>query len=605
MKKPAPKPKVTASPIKKVPGIKTDWNLKLLYVSQTDPQIEKDLAAAEALYDAFAKKYSVSSAYLASESELAKALADYEKLAESPLGVKPYLYFNYLHDLKSGDTKVEAKLSLIADRYAKNANKIVFFGVALARISESDQQKFLASKELAQYQYFLKTTFDQAKYTLSEAEEKILNLKYLPAHELWIRGSDRILNRQQIVWKGKKIPITEAIGKIPSLGTAERRALHALVCKQLRSIADFAEGEMNAIVIDKKINDEIRGYEKPYSAVVLQYQNESATVEALVKTVSEHFAIGHRFYKLKAKMLKQKSLLYSDRAARVGTTTKQIPFDEAVSIVERAFRKVDPAYADTLLAYLKNGQVDVFPNTGKRGGAFCSSCQNLPTFLLLNHLPNFESVLTLAHEMGHALHSKYSFENNTPAYRDYTTSTAEVASTLFENFVFDEVFPLLSPKEQVVALHDRINGSVQTIFRQIACFNFELELHTQIRAKGSVSKEEMGALMNKHMKSYLGPLFRFTDDDGYFFVYWSHIRRFFYVYSYALGELVSNAMYLRYTQDASYASEIKKFLSAGGSDSPENIWASVGINVRDPNFFKDGLKKIEEDIKKLEKLLGK
>ena len=109
--------------------------------------------------------------------------------------------------------------------------------------------------------------------------------------------------------------------------------------------------------------------------------------------------------------------------------------------------------------------------------------------------------------------------------------------------------------------------------------------------------------MNKHMSTYLGPVFDLKDEDGYFFVYWSHLRRFFYVYSYAFGELVSNALYEMYQKDSSFKDSIKKFLSAGGSDSPENIFASIGIDVRDPAFFEAGLKKIEDDVIKLEALL--
>ncbi len=162
---------------------------------------------------------------------------------------------------------------------------------------------------------------------------------------------------------------------------------------------------------------------------------------------------------------------------------------------------------------------------------------------------------------------------------------------------------MLSPKEQLIALHDKIASSINTIFRQIACFNFELDLHNSIRDKGSLSKEEIAALMNKHMAAYLGPVFSMQEDDGYFFVYWSHVRRFFYVYSYAFGEIVSSALYQMYKKDNSFKEKVKQFLSMGGSDSPENIFKSIGIDVTKPEFFEEGLKKIEKDIDTLESLL--
>jgi oligoendopeptidase F len=140
-----------------------------------------------------------------------------------------------------------------------------------------------------------------------------------------------------------------------------------------------------------------------------------------------------------------------------------------------------------------------------------------------------------------------------------------VASTLFENFAFEEVLKTLSEEEKVIALHDRIMDDVQTIFRQIALFNFEVEMHTIVKEKGALSREQLAALMNKHMKAYLGPVFELTEDDGYFFVYWSHIRRFFYVYSYAYGQIVSKALYKKYQEDPRYLKKIEEFLRAGES----------------------------------------
>jgi oligoendopeptidase F len=213
-----------------------------------------------------------------------------------------------------------------------------------------------------------------------------------------------------------------------------------------------------------------------------------------------------------------------------------------------------------------------------------------------------DSLKTFAHEMGHAIHAELS-KSQPPLYENHTISVAEVASTFFEHIAFEEVFPRLNKKEQIIALHDRINDAIATIFRQVAVFNYELEMHTLIREKGALSKEEMANLHNKHMKAYLGPQFGLKELDGYFFVSWPHLRYFFYVYSYAYGELISMALYKKYKDDKNYIHEIKKFLSAGGSKSPEDIFKDIGIDTSKPAFFAQGLKNLEEDITKLEKLL--
>ncbi|MEK7650311.1 MAG: M3 family oligoendopeptidase [Patescibacteria group bacterium] len=586
----------------KTSKIKTDWDFSLLYRNNADSAIERDLQKMEQAHEKFAQKYANKTDYLTDPVKLALALADYEKLSDQAFS-KPYAYFAYQHDLDSKNAKVEAKLNLLGQRYTNSGNKITFFGVALTKIKPELQAKFLKHAKLQKYSFLLQCAFREAKHVLSVAEEKIMNLKSLPAHELWVRGNDKIVSKQEILWKNKKLPLAEAMGKIQSLATKERRELHTLVNQKLASVADFAESELNAIVLNKKINDELRGYAQPYSATVLGYQNEEKTVDNLVKTVTKNFHISHRFYKAKAKMLGLKNLTYADRAAPVGQTTQKITFAQAVEIVKKAFGRVNPIYVTAFEEFLANGQIDVFPKVGKTGGAYCSSTEGLPTFVLLNHLSDFKSLMTLAHELGHAMHARLGDAAQPPLYRGHSIATAEVASTLFENFVFDEVFNLLTEKEKIIALHDRINDSVMTIFRQIACFNFELDLHNQIRKQGSLSKEKIAKLLNQHMSAYLGPVFKLTEADGYFFVSWSHLRNFFYVYSYAFGELVSNALYSSYQENNKFEEKIRQFLSAGSSASPEDIFAQVGVDVRNPAFFERGLKEIEAKIAKLEEMI--
>ncbi|MSR73324.1 hypothetical protein EXS61_01825 [Candidatus Parcubacteria bacterium] len=130
-------------------------------------------------------------------------------------------------------------------------------------------------------------------------------------------------------------------------------------------------------------------------------------------------------------------------------------------------------------------------------------------------------------------------------------------------------------------------------------------LEEKIHVEGQVPKEKIAELMAKHLKSYLGPDVDVTRDGGYFYVYWSHIRNFFYVYTYAYGQIISRALYEKWKADPSYAKKIKEFLSAGRSMSPENIFKAIGIDTSKTSFFEDGLKGIERDIDRLEKLTSK
>jgi oligoendopeptidase F len=410
-----------------------------------------------------------------------------------------------------------------------------------------------------------------------------------------------MLGQKTVKFQGKIMPLPEAGGKIADLPTEERRKLHSLVMEKFGELDGVAESEINAIVTDKKINDELRGFEKPYDATILGYQNDRKSVIALVESVTKYFSLSHRFFTLKAKLLGLTNLESADRAAGIGKDVKEIKFDEAVKTLRGVFGSLDKEFLMIFDRFLEQGQIDVYPKVGKTGGAYCSGNMNAPTFVLLNYTNTFDQVMTLAHEMGHAIHTELS-KSQPAIYRDYTISTAEVASTLFESFVFDVVFEKLSDEEKVVALHKRINDDIGTIFRQIACFNFENELHMTIREKGGMSKDDIKGLLNKHMSAYMGPAVKVKDEDGNFFVGWHHIRRFFYVYSYAFGQLISKALYAKYKEDKKYLVKIKQFLNAGGSDSPENIFKSIGIDVTKPDFWEKGLQTIEKDIEKLENL---
>jgi oligoendopeptidase F len=580
------------------------WNLKLLYKSPEDPQIEKDMQEIERMCADFAKTYTTDTAYLSDPKALLEALTTYEKMS-AYIECKPIIYFFYLKSIESENKNAQAMTPLLSTRHSKAVNQILFFEINLGKVKIDMQEKFLKDPSLAHFKVFLQRIFDDARHNLTEAEEKIMSLKSLPAYEMWVDANEKMLGKRTVMWKGRKMPISEASQKIHDTpAPKERYKLHSLVMEQYAENADMAEAEINAVYTNKKINDELRGYKTPYESTVQSYRNDLKVVESLVQICTEAFPLAHRFFKIKAKLLKLKKLTYSDRAISIGKISKKFSFNEASKTFKSIVKEIDPKYVSIYESYLQKGQIDILPRVGKTSGAFCMSSYLNPTFVLLNHTESFKSFSTLAHEMGHAFHGELC-QTQGPIYSSYSTAVAESASTLFETIAVDEVAKGLSEKEQIVALHDRINDDIQTIFRQIACFNFEKDLHDGIRSKGYLGKEEIVELHNKNMKAYLGPLFDFKTEDGYFFVQWSHIRRFFYVYSYAFGQLVSKALLRKYRQDPKFWVKIEQYLSAGGKDSPENILKEIGLDVTKPEFWKEGLREIEDDIMKLEKLVAK
>jgi oligoendopeptidase F len=580
---------------------KTEWNLGLLYKNEKDPQIEKDIHHFESICATFEKKYKGKD-FTSTSKKLHTALQDHTALEDNTLA-KPWWYFALRNEKNSDDAIAGSRASKMEDRMTHAQNRVTFFRLTLGQIPLKLQKQYLKDPILADYRYALERSFLQAQYNLSEKEEQLAGLLGQTSYTMWTNGQQRAINQKTVSFEGKEIPLSKAKEILNDLPKEKRHELYKKIVTTYKDNSVFAESELNAIVNYKKVMDQRRGFKKSYSSRMLSDEVDEKTIEDLISIVSKYFPLSKKFYSLHAKLLGEKTVTHADRMATIGKVEKNFNFDETVSIVKNSFAKVDPKYAAIVQNFVDNGQIDVYPKKGKRGGAFCWGMGMLPTFVLLNQVDTLRSVDTFAHEMGHAIHGE--LERKIPTqYKGHTTATAEVASTFFEQLVANEVSQKLTEEEQIIVLHGRILNDVISIFGQIAGFNYEIELHEKIRAKGQISREEIAALLKKNYQSFYGPAIALTDDDGYNFVGWNHTRYFFYIYSYAHGVLISRALYEKWKADPAYAVKIEQFLSSGRSGTTKDIFKSIGIKI-DKSFFEAGLKGIEADINKLEKLAKK
>jgi oligoendopeptidase F len=584
--------------------IQTEWNLvDHYYQDEHDPQIEKDAQTYERALIAFVKKYQQAN-FTDSAVSLLTALKDNEKLEELTQGAKIIRYFSYRSTLNVNDNAANRKLNLYSDRFRKVGNELLFFPLTIGKISKEKQKQFLTDTTLAKYHYLLKQSFESAKHHLTEPEERILSLRSNTSSGMWADAVEKIVSNRTVTFQKKKYTLPEAFEHISTVSWQDKNVLWEKILTELVQISEVAEHELTAIVTHEKVSDELRGYKKPYSATVEGYENNEKAVEALVEAIStKGFALSKKFYKLKAKLHGMEKIPYVNKYDPIGELAKP-NFTTTVSVCRDAFYRLDTRYGSIFDQLLQNGHLDVYPKAGKRGGAFMSSAIGLPTYVMLNYKDDFKSLETLAHEMGHAVHAEQSKSQPT-IYQDFSTVTAETASTLFEQHTMDTLYQSLNDAQKVIFLHDKITRDIATVQRQIACFNFELAMHTHVREHGLITKEELAKLMQKHMQAYLGTAVEVTERDGYSYVHWSHIRYGFYVYSYTYGHLVSNLMLQKYHADPRYIAKINQFLSAGGSDTVENIFKAIGINTMKVETFLASLETQEREIKELERLTRK
>ena len=576
------------------PQLHTAWDLTQYYSSVEDKKIEADVAKAEKLYETFANTYS-DGAFVRSAPALATALTDYIALLEKR-PYKPLYYLTYCLELNASDTKAEQKRNLLESRMIQAANKALFFPLAIIRIPEAKQAKFLKSPALQPYRYMLEELFKETPHTLSEPEERILSLKSQPAQGMWVSGTEKILANRSITYKREQLPLLGAIEKIDSLSSKEKPKLWQVITDELATCEEVVENELTAIVTDKKISDDLRGYARPQDATIRSYENDPATVDALVAAVSSTgYKQSRAFYKLKADFHELDTLPYVNRYDKI-TTMPSFSYEEAVDLVREAFYDTKVEYGELFDKLISRGQVDVYPKQGKQGGAFMSAGVNEPIMVKLNHVDTTNSLKTLAHEMGHAIHTDRTQRTQPSHYQDYSTTIAETASTFFEAIIFSALYERSKPKVQMGLLHDNITQSIATIQRQIAFYNFECKLHEQVRTQGAASQADLRAYMQNELAAYHGPRVSVTEADARTYVYVGHFRMFFYVYSYAYGELVSSLMYQKYQADPSYIDVVDTFLCAGGSASVEDLCKHADIDVYDTETFASGLRLQQQQI---------
>ncbi|MDE1848957.1 MAG: M3 family oligoendopeptidase [Nanoarchaeota archaeon] len=591
--------------------METTWDFSLLEKGKSFAEKRKEWKKVAA---DFVKKWKGRKDYLEKPSVMREALDDYEKLCGDYDGnTEEYSYYWLKTRLDENDPELKAKF-LKVDSFSKEIeNDTSFFVLGISKIPREKQKSFLEFGELSDYRHFLERIFENAKHYLSENEEKIMNLKSTSSYSSWVKMVSGFLAKEEAIvpdesGKKSKRNFSEITNLLRSGNKEVRDSAAKEFNKILEKYSDTAEAEINAILNDKKVNDELRGFKRPDKARHVADDIDSEVVDSLVKAVSENFHISKRFYELKAKLLGLKKLEYHERNVSYGNSDRKYSYHDSFEIVYKVFKDLDAEFAEIFRRFNENGQIDVFPKKGKSDGAFCTYFHNTsPVFVMLNHADTLHDVGTIAHEMGHAINFELMKKQNSLNFGT-PLSTAEVASTFMEDFVNKELAKHAEDESRLSLMMEKLNEEVSTIMRQVACYEFEQEMHKEFREKGYLSKNEIGKIFQKHMKDYMGDFVEQSGGSENWWVYWGHIRTFFYVYSYASGLLISKSLQRMVKSDSKNISKVKNFLSAGLSKSPKEIFMELGIDITRKEFWSEGLKEMEDLLNETESLakeLGK
>jgi oligoendopeptidase F len=356
---------------------------------------------------------------------------------------------------------------------------------------------------------------------------------------------------------------------------------------------------------DKATDDRLRSYPSWISSRNLANEASDESVQALVDAVRESYEIPRRWYRLKARLLGLDRLADYDRMASVGSEEeRRYDWDEAKDIVLSSFADFSDVLADGARRFFDEEWIDAPVRPGKRGGAFCAyTVPSVHPYVMLNYTSQRRDVLTLAHELGHGLHAYLArdrgvFEQHTPL------TLAETASVFGETLVFARLLDQAeTPESRLALLAENIEGSIATVFRQVAMNRYEELAHTARRSEGELSVERLSDLWKQSQEELLGDAVEVT--EGYR-SWWSYVPHFIgtpgYVYAYAYGQLLALSVYGKYLEEGeSFVPKYVELLSAGGSRSPEELAAIAGLDLTDPGFWRAGLDLVKGQLEQAEK----
>ncbi|NMB69598.1 M3 family oligoendopeptidase [candidate division WWE3 bacterium] len=589
------------------------WDLSLLNINEKtfDPLVYFQPLQTENTL--FVNKWKDDQTYLSDPYKLKEALDELENIeSRYDSGGDAGYYFELRSAQEQDSSVIKGFLNQIHEFAVKIENERQFFLINLSKISPDNQNIFLNSPILKKHKHFLETLFRDARFILSDKEEQLLNITSNSSYGNWVQMTSDLISREEReipdeTGKVSNQPVTQIIKLTNSPNKKVRDQAAKAYNDILKKYVDVAEAEMNSIIQHKRSIDKVRGFTRPDESRIISDDMELATVDTLLDSVVSRYDISKDFYKFKAKLFGFSKLAYHERNLDYGRINKEkYTYEYSVNLVKTVFKNLDAEFMDIYECYLNNGRFDVFPRKGKVFGAFCSSGHlEQPGYILLNHTDLLTDVTTIAHEMGHAINNELIRKSQSAFYFDTPLSTAEVASTFMEDFVLEELEKTASDELKLAILIKRLDEDVSTIMRQVACYKFEQDLHNAFAQQGYVVKDEISKLFQKNMADYMGEGVSMDAGSENWWVYWSHIRSFFYVYSYASGLLISRSLQHKYKEDHSFMNHIKEFLSAGTSDSPYNIFMKMGIDIKDGKFWFDGLNQVSENLSKAKNLATK
>jgi len=587
-----------AHPVDALPA----WDLSDLYPGMHSPELERDFVAADDAARAFSARYAGTLSSL-SGAELAAALEEFQRIEEIQGRLMSYAQLLFSGD--GTDAQLGQFYQSVSERVTAISSQLVFFTLELNRLDDVALDSKLDDPALRRWAPWLRDLRVFRPHQLSDEVEKLLHEKEVTGRAAWSRLFDETVAGMRVAVRGEELTVSAALNKLSDRDRSVRADAGAAIGAAFGQNIKLFSLITNTLAKDKEIVDGWRHYPTPASYRNRSNMVEDEVVDALVTAVTGDYGrLSHRYYLLKAKWLGLDKLEYWDRNAPLPEDEdSHITWPEARDQVLSAYGSFSPELARIGRSFFDKPWIDAALRPGKSGGAFAHpTVPSAHPYLLVNFHGKTRDVMTLAHELGHGVHQVLAGDqgylmSGTPL------TLAETASVFGEMMTFRSLLDAeRDPKRRRIMLASKVEDMLNTVVRQIAFYQFEARLHAERRG-GEILPERIGEIWMEVQTESLGPAFRYGPE---YKVFWSYIPHFvhspFYVYAYAFGDCLVNALYHVFQQEhPEFERKYLEMLKAGGTKRHKELLAPFGLDASDPQFWRRGLDVVAGFIDELER----
>jgi oligoendopeptidase F len=582
--------------------LESAWDLSPIVDGEGDAGVERLLDEALERGARFADAYAGKLATLDSGG-LREAMLELAAITELVDRAGSYAMLEFTTD--TADPARGALLQKVQERGTQLETQLLFFELEWAALDDDQVDALLNSGvDLEFCAHHLRSARRYRPHLLTEPEEKVMAEKGIASSAAWARLFGEQISAVRVSVDDDEAPLDVALSSLLSPDREVRRVAAEAVTAALEPGLRTRAFIYNTLVYDKSVDDRLRNYPHWLAARNLANEASDESVLALIHAVRARYDIPQRWYRLKAKLLGVERLTDYDRSATVASTEPLYSYGEARELVVETYAAFSTEAGAITRRFFDRSWIDAPVRDNKRGGAFCATVAGVHPYVMLNYTARRRDVLTIAHELGHGLHSVLA-EKQGVFHQSTPLTVAETASVFGETLVFERLLAeVAGDQERLELLAGRIDDAIATVFRQMAMNRFEHLVHTRRRDQGELSAQDFSQAWVESQGEMLGDSVEIT--EGYH-SWWSYIPHFIntpgYVYAYAYGQLLALSVYGRYREvGESLVPKYLEMLGAGGSRTPEELGGIVGVNLADPGFWDAGLRLIDQQLIEAEAL---